>query len=247
MENSQFLAKKIWYKQWWGATIIVVSCILFSFIIALSLLVWRNYNLIKQGHGEELQKMIYAEKLIDPQTKLRKEELEKIERPFLGNAEAKNVIVEFIDFKCPVCKEQDAIIRQIIGKHGNQVKLILRNFPIETLYPGTTKLSEMSYCAHLQGLYWPAHEYLFLNQENLTQNLTAEDIDNFINNVGADSKKFNSCLVDNKTKIEVKKDYTAGYKYGISGTPAFFINGNKIEGSVPFENWEKLISAILNP
>jgi len=254
MENFQFLAKKSWYKQWWGIIIIAVICFLAAFVIAVGLMSWHYQKLIKQGYGEDLKKSIYGERQIDPKIATAREELEKIDRPFLGNPEASLVIVEFVDFKCPVCKEQDPIIRKIINKYGQQTKLIIRNFPIESAHPGASKLAEMAYCAHEQGLYWPAHDYLFTNQEKLTQNLTAEDINSFVGDVGLDGKKFNICLVSDKTKTEIKRDNAVFYKYTISdtskytisGTPTFFINGNKLPGNVPLSTWEDIVSSALS-
>lgn len=247
MENFQFLAKKSWYKQWWGVTIIVVTCLLVSLSIAIGLLTWRYQSLIKQGYGDELRKMIFGNQQSDLQIMATREELEKKDRPFLGNSEAEIVIVEFIDFKCPVCKQQDPIVRQIIDKYGKKIKFIVRNFPIESLHQGASKISEMAYCAHEQGLYWPAHDYIFSHQDELTQNLTAENINSFINYIGADSIQFNSCLISDKTKIEINLDYATGYKYGVMGTPTFFINGYKIQGNIPLNSWEDMISSILNP
>ena len=50
MENFQFLAKKSWFKKWWGVTIIVVICLFLSFSLAIGLLTWRYKQLIKQGY-----------------------------------------------------------------------------------------------------------------------------------------------------------------------------------------------------
>lgn len=246
MENFQFLAKKSWYKQWWGMTIITVGCILIAFITALTLLAWRYHNLIKQGYGVELRKIIYGNQQPNSQLINTREELESKESPFLGNAEAKNVIVEFIDFSCPICKEQDNIIRQVINKYGQKIKLVMRNFPAETLYPGTSKLSEMAYCAHEQELYWPAHDYLFSSQDAFAQNLTVEMIGTFISEVGLDKAKFNACLVANNTQAQVKADYLVGSKFEVAGTPTFFINGYKVPGNIPLATWEEIIES-LNP
>jgi len=247
MENFQFLAKKSWYKQWWGATIIVVVCIFFAFIIALALLTWRYHNLIKLGYEDELKRMIYGQTQQDEQNLATRAELEITERPFLGNKEAEVVIVAFIDFNCPVCKEQNTILQKVIGKYGNKIKLIWRNFPMESLYKGSTRLSQMAYCSHEQGLYWPAHNYFYDNQGNLPENITSVEMNNFTKEIGLDSKVFNACLLADKTKIESNRDFSIGYKYGVAGTPTFFLNGYRIPGNVPFEVWEDLIKKILNP
>ncbi len=247
MENFQFLAKKNWYKQWWGATIIVVCFFVLAFSLAITLLTWRYSQLIKQGYGEELKNNIYGQQQENSQMLMTRAELELDQRPFLGNKEAKLIIVAFIDYKCPVCKEQNIVLQKIIAKYGQQLKLIWRFFPIESLNLGASKLAEMAYCAQEQGTYWVAHNYLFNYQDKLTQNITVEDIDNFIKENGLEKTQFNSCLVGDKSKIEVNRDYAVGYKYGVAGTPTYFINGNKIQGNIPFETWENIISKILNP
>jgi len=247
MENFQKLAKKSWYKTWRGITIIVACCLFLSVFLAVGLLTLRYKQLIKQGFGDELKKNIYGQVQVDPKITTARAELENIERPYLGAKDAELVIVEFVDFKCPVCKEQEQILRKVVGKFGQKVKLVIRNFPIESLHPGASKLAELAYCANEQGAYWMAHDYIFANQDSLTQNLTAENISAFVKEIGIDGTKLNACLVSDKTKIEVNRDYTTGYKYGIAGTPTFFINSQKIQGNVPFENWETIINAVLNP
>jgi len=36
-------------------------------------------------------------------------------------------------------------------------------------------------------------------------------------------------------------DYSAGYRYEVGGTPTFFVNGDKVEGVVPFDVWENFV------
>ncbi|HNU96416.1 MAG TPA: DsbA family protein [Candidatus Magasanikbacteria bacterium] len=247
MENFQFLAKKSWYKQWWGTTIIVVLFFVIVFSLTVALLTWRYSQLIKYGYGEELKNSIYGQQQEDIQFLSIRNELEINQRPFLGNKDAKLVIVAFIDYKCPICKEQNAILQKIISKYNQQIKIIWRFFPIESLNLGASKLAEMAFCAQEQGAYWMAHNYLFNFQDKLTHNITAEDIDNFINENSLEKTQFNSCLVNDKSKTEINRDYAVGYKYGVAGTPTYFINGNKIQGNIPFETWEAIINKILNP
>jgi protein-disulfide isomerase len=45
---------------------------------------------------------------------------------------------------------------------------------------------------------------------------------------------------------EVQDDFIAGQQLGVSGTPAFFINGNLVSGAQPFSVFEQVIEAELS-
>ena len=63
--------------------------------------------------------------------------------------------------------------------------------------------------------------------------------------LGIDASAFNECLDSGKYTEEVQKDYQDGISYGVTGTPAFFINGVAIIGAQPFANFKAAIDAAL--
>ncbi|EKD43359.1 MAG: DsbA oxidoreductase, partial [uncultured bacterium] len=147
-------------------------------------------------------------------------------------------VVEFIDFKCVNSKAEASILRQMMQKYGNKVKLIIRNFPVESTYPGSSQLSVLALCSYAQGNYWPMHDWLFENQANLANTLGDEDLDGIAQNFGMDAEKLKNCMKSNDVKVAVNKDYADGYRFGIGGTPTFFVNGEKVEGAIPYNAWE---------
>jgi protein-disulfide isomerase len=234
-----------WYRKWWGITIMAVICFLLAMIIALLALSYRYWQLIKSGHGDNLAKYFSAqslEKAEDPAIEKIRLEVESTDDPFVGNAEAPFVIVEYLDFKCPVCKAQDPILKQVIAKYGDSVKLIVRDFPIESTHSGATRLAEFVSCAYEQGVFWPIHDYLFQAQDELGDNIDMTLIESLSQRFNLNFTNIKTCLENGIGKTEVNIDYGSSLKNGARrGTPSFFVNGHLIEGLVPLENWEKAI------
>jgi len=163
--------------------------------------------------------------------------------PVKGDKNAPVTIIEFSDFQCPFCgkffKETFGQIDEKYIKTG-KVKMVFRDFPL-SFHENAQKSAEAAECADEQGKFWEYHDMLFENQEKLS----VEDLKRYAVELGLDKDKFDSCLDSEKYKDEVKKDFSDGQKYGVSGTPAFFINGKLVSGAQPFSAFEKVIEAEL--
>ena len=207
---------------------------------------------IKHGQADFLQQQVYSGfTSLKTQTQGRGSDqsvgevdrnvLENGDFPYLGNPNASTTIVVFGEFRCPYTKEVMPIIKQLVGKYGYKIKVIFRDFPAESLHPGTTKLSQIGACAYAQGKYWNASDYLFAKQTNLPVVLGAGDMADLASATGMDLNKLKQCVDSSSASIKVNRDYADGYRFGVGGTPTFFINGQKLEGVVPFEDWEKFV------
>lgn len=167
-----------------------------------------------------------------------KEIIEGAESYWLGAAKPKITIVEFADFACPYCQKSFSKIREIGLKYGKDVKIIFRNYP---MHENSPELAMAARCAGEQGLFWLMHDKLFLNQDAVENQGLAE----FANQIGADLNKFNSCMADGKYLELIKKDAANGEELGVTGTPTWFINGQKIEGDIPYELFNKIIEEMI--
>jgi protein-disulfide isomerase len=163
---------------------------------------------------------------------------------YLGARNPTITIVEFFDFKCPFCKETNPILQQLIGSYGNKVKLIVRNFPIESRHPGATELAELGVCAKDQGRFWPLYDYLYKQQDTIPESLTSEVVKDIAEKVSLDISKLQDCLSSPNTLQAVNKDYADAYALGVEGTPTFFINGEKFEGVIPFKVWDEYLKKL---
>ncbi len=163
--------------------------------------------------------------------------------PVKGDKNAKVTIIEFSDFQCPFCgrfySQTLPEIEDTYVKTG-KVKLVYRDFPL-SFHQNAQKSSEAAECADDQGKFWEYHDKLFENQAALDD----ASLKQYAKDLGLNTATFNSCLDSGKNAAEVQKDFADGQKYGVSGTPSFFVNGQRIVGAQPFASFKTLIDAEL--
>ena len=169
---------------------------------------------------------------------------------FIGNSKAKVTIVEFSDFQCPFCRSfWSGAYQQIKSEYVDtgKVKFVYRDYPL-SFHPASQVSAEASECADEQGKYWEMHDKIFGEQAKKgtgTVTYGAVELKKWASQIGLDSAKFNQCLDSEKYKSEVEKDLADGSAYGVSGTPAFFINGRPLVGAQPFSEFKSLIDSEL--
>lgn len=167
--------------------------------------------------------------------------------PILGNPDATVTIVEFSDFQCPFCrrfwKETLPQIKTVYLATG-KAKFVYRDFPLSQIHPGALPAAEGTECAREQGKFWELHDAIFEEQEKQgsgTVQFTAADVKQWAANIGLDSPRFSQCLDSGKYRKEIEKDLADGASFGVTGTPATFINGRLIAGAQPFAAFKAII------
>lgn len=176
--------------------------------------------------------------------------------PVIGKLDAPITIIEFSDFQCPFCARfhidtLPSIMNEYI-KNG-QVKLVFRDFPIQSIHPNALPASVAAECANEQGKFKEMHDLLFENQREWNNQNTNDVISTFnqyASKMNLEEEEFDSCLRNGKYIEEIQKDLDDGRAYGISGTPGFFVGNDQIgfielKGAQPFENFKKVIDSQL--
>jgi protein-disulfide isomerase len=157
--------------------------------------------------------------------------------PSKGGAKAPVTIVEFSDFHCPFCQRVVSTLAQLESRYGDKITLVFRDFPIEGLHPGAITAHEAARCAHEQGKFWPYHDKLFAGPPSSSP----EVFKGLAKELGLDAVAFEICLGSGKYQAAIKQDIEEGTRAGVSGTPAFFINGRLISGAQPLEAFVRVI------
>ncbi len=157
--------------------------------------------------------------------------------PSRGPADAPVVIIAFSDYQCPFCKRAEPTIDAVLAKYPTQVRLVFRHLPLDALHPQARPAAIASVCAENQGKFWEYHAKLFENQERLGD----EDLVKYATAVGLDMAAFKACLQSPEAGQRVQVDAETARMAGITGTPAFFINGILISGARPLEDFAKWI------
>ena len=113
---------------------------------------------------------------------------------------------------------------------------MFRDFPL-AFHNNAQISAEAANCAADQGKFWEYHDKLFENQ-------TALDKDNLVkyaDELALDNSAFTTCLDSGKNTERVKQDMLEGQSVGVTGTPAFFVNGRFLNGAVPYEQFAAVI------
>jgi predicted DsbA family dithiol-disulfide isomerase len=91
--------------------------------------------------------------------------------------------------------------------------------------------------AHRQGKAWKMHDKMFENNKALER----ADLDRYAGEIGLDVARFKRDMDDPKLKEQVLADQKIANSVGASGTPTFFVNGRKLVGAKPFEEFKTII------
>jgi protein-disulfide isomerase len=117
------------------------------------------------------------------------------------------------------------------------VRIVFRDFPLSTIHPQALPAAEAAQCAGEQGKFWEFHDKLFGNQRALAP----ENLKQYAAELSLDTERFNACLDSGQYRDDVMQDMREGQRVGVSGTPAFFVNGRFLSGAKPFEEFKRVI------
>ncbi len=177
--------------------------------------------------------------------------------PIIGNPDAPITIVEFSDFQCPFCarfhiQTLPLLLEEYIEQ--DKVKIVFRDFPIQSIHPNALPASIAAECANDQNKFREMHDVLFEKQNSWNRVETDDALSLFsqyASDMQLDQELFDSCLTSGKHIPEIQNDLNDGRDYGVSGTPGFFVGNDQIgfvelKGAQPFESFKKVIDAQLN-
>jgi protein-disulfide isomerase len=158
--------------------------------------------------------------------------------PIMGDKDAEIVIVEFSDYQCPFCKRVRPTIWRLMEEYKGKIAYAFVDFPL-SFHKEAQKAHEAGHCAADQDKYYEYNKILFEHQRGLK----VKDLKKYASELKLNQKKFDKCLDSGKYKDKVAKSVQKGVNAGVSGTPAFFINGIMLSGAQPYESFVEVIEA----
>ncbi|MDH3297939.1 MAG: DsbA family protein [Gemmatimonadota bacterium] len=149
-------------------------------------------------------------------------------RPFQGPEDAPVEFVEFTDYECPFCRRfHDTTYPEIRRRYDGRVKWVVRNFPLTQIHPNAALAAEAAECALEQGRFWDYHDLLFERHDQLSRS----DLKGHARELDLDGEQFDRCLDSGEKRLAVQNDLRDGFRFGVTGTPTFFINGQVVVGA----------------
>ena len=141
-----------------------------------------------------------------------------------GERDAKTYLVEFSDFQCPACGSFHPKVKEIVEKNKDKIVFAYRHFPLDQ-HKMAVPAALAAEAAGEQGKFWEMHDYIFENQDSLSEEflLSAGE------KLGLDKEKYEKAFKEKKYQDKIDKDQTDGIKFGVNSTPSFFLDGKKLD------------------
>lgn len=241
--SSMLPEQAIHQKRGWAGTVITLIV-----LFLLGAFVWRVVYFAQsiRSSGTNLADLNYSQtvssitQLASQPVKDQVVDVTTTDRPMLGKFGTPVTIVEFGDFSCPFSRASSFVLRSLAAQYPNQFSLTYRNFPLSEIHPFAQKAAEAAACANEQHKFWEYHDKLYQNQDSIDDS----SFEQFAYQLNLDTARFHDCIATHTYAKQVSEDYQKGVDAGVRGTPTFFINGNRIPGSIPKNVLEQVILSL---
>jgi protein-disulfide isomerase len=156
--------------------------------------------------------------------------------PSTGPADAPVTIVEFTDYQCPYCHRAQLVIDELLERYSGRLRLVHLDFPLDG-HPGAVPAARAARCAAEQGRFWDYHRGLM----TVPGALDPADLARRASNLRLDAPAFEACLSSGRHDEAIRASVRQGEELGVTGTPAYFVNGRMLSGARPIEAFAELV------
>jgi Na+/H+ antiporter NhaA len=147
-------------------------------------------------------------------------------------------LVEYGDFECPYCGRAEPVVRELIRQYG-ELRFVFRHLPLTEVHPHAQLAAEAAEAADVQGAFWEMHDMLMDHQGALE----VRDVLQYAADIGLDTDKFRDDLRNHVGAYRVAEDIDSADLATVSGTPTFFINGNRYYGAFDLAELKQAVGA----
>jgi protein-disulfide isomerase len=158
-----------------------------------------------------------------------------------GPMQAPVTLVEYGDYECPYCGMAYPIVERVREHFGTRLRFVFRHFPLTAIHPLAEPAAETVEFAGSHGLFWDMHDGLYQNQDRLGLPLLFA----LASALGLSEDELRQVLATHRYEPKIRADFMSGVRSGVNGTPTFFVNGRRHEGSYSFEELAAAIESQL--
>ncbi len=166
--------------------------------------------------------------------------------PWIGAEKPELEITEFTDYQCFQCKKMHFFLRQIVANNPDKVRLVHRHYPMdqefnpmvkEPFHVGSGKLALLAIYAAQKGKFWEINDLLF----TIMGKKEEIDITELAEKTGMDYRELSMAVNDHGIHRKLFIDIAEGFKFKITGTPGYVIDGQVYLGEIPPEILRKVL------
>lgn len=167
----------------------------------------------------------------------------------VGDPNAPVTIIEYTDYQCPFCSRHfEQTYPQLLDNYidAGVVYYVFKDFPLTQIHPQAVLAASAARCAGDQDAYLAMHDALFANQGEWSGRSDADTLFNqYATELDLDEAQFATCLADGTYEDAIYADLNEGTSFGVSGTPAFFLNGYFLSGAQPYSTFVDAVEFLL--
>ena len=155
-----------------------------------------------------------------------------------GPRESPVTVVEYGDFECPYCGRAEPAVRELLADFGD-VRYVWRHLPLTDVHPHAQLAAEATEAAAEQDAFWKMHDLLLDHQDALRP----VDLMRYASQIGLDGERFATDLRKRAGAGRVAEDVDSADLSSVSGTPTFFINGQRHYGAYDIDTLSAAVKA----
>ena len=160
--------------------------------------------------------------------------------PVRGVPNAPVMVVEFADYECPYCQQVNPALNKLEEEYKGKVAFAYKDTPLP-MHTHAEKASEAANCAGVQGKYWEYHDLLFASKQ-----YEIPDLKQYARKLNLNGAAFDKCLDTGEQAGTVRAQLAEFEKFGLAGTPAFFVNGRFLSGAVDYATLRSVVEQELS-
>jgi protein-disulfide isomerase len=154
-----------------------------------------------------------------------------------GVHDAVVTLVEYGDYECSHCGRAYPIVKELQRRLGWKLRFVFRHFPLSQIHPHAKHAAEAAEAAGAQGKFWEMHDTMFERQNALDDRYLLE----YAAKIGLKQDPFRLELATHMHAARVSEDFLSGVESGVNGTPTFFINSIRHDGSWDVDTLEEAL------
>lgn len=168
--------------------------------------------------------------------------------PSIGPDDAPVTLIEFSDFQCPYCARGSELVDQLVEKYPETLRVVYVHYPLP-MHDWARPAAVAAQCAARQDedAFWTLHDAYFDNQDNISVDNVMDKSESYLADASIDMEAWATCATDESSDAHkevqevVASNMQAGREVNVTGTPSFYINGEKVQGARSVQAFSQLI------
>jgi protein-disulfide isomerase len=144
-----------------------------------------------------------------------------------GPLDAEVTLLQYGDYECPYTRMSRPSIHALQREYPDNLRFVFRHFPLEAIHPHARAAATAAEAAAAQAEFWVMHEYLFEHQQALKD----RDLQQYAIDLGLQPDRFERERASPEVARRIDRDLASGDRSGVEGTPTFYVNGVRHDGS----------------